>query len=159
MTGLVKKVRSKIDQRCLVMNMRKSGCKVSMKNAPISKLIIDFDKPGSPLGKHQRRCDYLFVSDGKNNNPNWIVPLELKRSNFDAHSVVEQLKAGAGAGAGEYLVPQNTIIKFRPVVVSNNAHKAERTKLKKQCNQIRFHNHAEYVRLISCGKPLTDVLR
>ena len=47
----------------MVGRLRKEGCKVSLNDAPEPRLIVDFDKPGSPLGQNQTRCDYLFVAD------------------------------------------------------------------------------------------------
>ena len=51
MTGLVKAVAGMLDQRCMVSGrLKKEGCAVSLKDAPAPRLIVDFDKPGSPLG-------------------------------------------------------------------------------------------------------------
>jgi len=33
-----------------------------MTNVPASKLVIDFDKPGSPLKPDEKRCDYLLIA-------------------------------------------------------------------------------------------------
>ena len=157
MTGLVKTVRSKVDPRCLVnCKMGKDGCKISMAGAPNDNLIVDFDKLGSPFGPNETRCDYLFIADGKKNNPGWVVPLELKRGGLKAGEVVKQLRAGACAA--ERLVTRNEVVIFRPVAASGSRHKAVISKLKKRCNYIRFHGHAEPIRLIPCGAPLTNVL-
>lgn len=58
MTGLLETVRTKTDDKCLELGKcEKDGCGVSLKDVPKSRLVIDFDKPGSPLGEDQSRCD------------------------------------------------------------------------------------------------------
>ena len=154
MTGLVSTVRNQVAGECLVTKCSKQGCSVSMQDAPHTRLIIDFDKPCSPLGPHQRRCDYLFVADVLR-KPGWIVPLELKGGTVRASQVTEQLQAGAHAA--ELLVPNRMKANFRPVVVfRKHMHRAERKALKKN---VRFHSCPEPVFLLRCGDRLTKVLR
>ena len=156
MTGLVQTVCEALDKRCLARGkLNKDGCKVSLKDAPGPRLIIDFDKPGSPLGPSQTRCDYLFVADGDKSS-GWVAPLELKNGRLHANQAVRQLRAGARAA--EQLVPSGEQIKFRPVAVSGSASKAERNRLKGKDGGIRFHGCVEPVRLLSCGAPLTEAL-
>ena len=47
----------------LVASMSKDNCDVGLKDVPERHLIIDFDKPGSPLGTREICCDYLFVAE------------------------------------------------------------------------------------------------
>ena len=153
MKGLVETVRGKVESTCVInRGLRKEGCVVSLRDAPKPRLIIDFDKPGSPLGKHQTRCDYLFVAEVPN-KLGWVVPLELKKGRLDASGVVGQLKAGASAA--EELVPDTVTVNFRPVVASGG-NKAERAELRLVRNKVRFHGTAEYVRLLKCGDKLID---
>lgn len=64
MTGIVKTVRAKVGDECLEFERcEKDGCGISLEGAPELHLVIDFDKPGSPLREDQTRCDYLFVVD------------------------------------------------------------------------------------------------
>ena len=144
-----------IDRGCLVNGgLNKSGCKVSMKGAPSPRLIVDFDKPGSPL-QDQTRCDYLFVAED-DEGPGWVAPLELKHGRLRADEVVRQLQAGACAAEG--FVPSDKHARFRPVAVSGSTPKAERDKLKSKGSRVRFHGHAEAVRLMSCGASLAGAL-
>jgi len=83
--------------------------------------------------------------------------LELKKGRFHAGRAVRQLQAGATAA--ETFVPRKSTITFRPVAASSNTPKAERNMLKVKANKIRFHNHAEVVRLMSCGAALVHMLR
>ena len=155
MSGLIDAVRAKVSPKCLAGRCRKDGCRVSLENAPQPRLIIDFDKPGSPLGRQDTRCDYLFIAEGRNGS-GWVAPLELKRGRLDAGEVVKQIQAGARAAEG--LVPRSEPIKFRPVAASRGKHKAERDNLKKKNSWIRFHGRAEPIRLMSCGASLAQAL-
>ena len=157
MTGLVGTIRGKVNSTCIeYRGIKKEGCSVSLRDAPQPRLIIDFDKPGSPLGKHQTRNDYLFVAEVPT-KPDWVVPLELKGGEMDASEVVGQLKAGARSA--EQLVPNAMSVNFRPVVAfGGGIDKAERKVLRAKPNKVRFHGIAEPVRLIKCGDQLIKAL-
>lgn len=157
MTGLVGTVHGMVNNTCIEnRGIKKEGCSVSLKDAPQPRLIIDFDKPGSPLGKNQTRCDYLFVAEDPSKS-GWVVPLELKKGQLDTSGIVRQLKAGAYAAS--QLVPNTMAVNFRPVVAyGGGIHTAERNALKANRNKVRFHGTAEPVRLIKCGEQLTKAL-
>ena len=135
--------------------LRKDGCTVSLTGAPVQRLIVDLDKPGSPLKQNEPRCDYLFVanSDG---NVGWFEPLELKRGNLLAGKVVEQLQAGA-AVAEQHIADDNSV-RFRPTAAFGSIHKYQRNKLRTNVSKIHFHNQVEAIRLIKCGAPLSEAL-
>lgn len=154
MTGLVETARTKIDNKCLELGKcEKDGCGVSLKGVPKSRLVIDFDKQGSPLGEDQSRCDYLFVVDAGDKG-GWIVPLELKSGKYDASNVVKQLEAGTRVA--ENIVSREKKIDFRPVLVFGKApHKNEREKLRRT-GKVRFHGNTQSIRLIRCGGDLAE---
>ncbi|MCY4151253.1 MAG: hypothetical protein OXE94_03320 [Aestuariivita sp.] len=157
MMSLLKLVRDKIsDSRCLVTGkLQKAGCEVKMTNVPAAKLVIDFDKPGSPLKSDEKRCDYLLIAK-ETQTKNLVAVLELKRGQLDAEKVVSQLRAGAKAA--EKLIPKSHVIRFRPVAVTGSTSKFERNKLRKIINHITFHSHQELPRWISCGNGLEKAL-
>ncbi|MDE2998371.1 MAG: hypothetical protein OXU79_04750 [Gemmatimonadota bacterium] len=156
MTGLVDTVRGKVQNVCLVSGpLKKEGCSVSLKDAPPRRLIVDFDKPGSPLGVSMTRCDYLLIADDADDS-GWVVPVELKKGRLDASEAVKQLRAGANAA--RKLVPKGSKVNFRPVVAAGG-NKAERNKLKDKRNWVRFRDHAEYVRLLKCGDQLINAFK
>ena len=157
MTGLVGKVRCKVDCRCIVKgNLKKKHCGVEMTGAPTPNLVVDFDEPGAPLMLNEKRCDYLLVAEGNseegNPAPDWVVVLELKKGTLDAGQAVKQLRAGAAAA--EKLVGQNEAVKFRPIVIGKVT-KYERPKLKEN---VKFHKHEEPIRLMPCGDKLITKL-
>lgn len=156
MTNLVDTVRGMVKKTCLISGrLKKEGCSVSLKDAPRRRLIVDFDKPGSPLGASETRCDYLFVAD-KHGSTGWVLTIELKRGRLDASEAVEQLRAGARVA--EQLVPRPIKVNFRPVAASGG-NKAERAELRNRRNMIRFHGQAEYVRLLKCGDRLIGAFK
>ena len=64
MMSLLKLVEDKISDSCCLIKgkLKKNGYEVKMTNVPTSKLVIDFDKPGSPLKPDKKRCDYLLIA-------------------------------------------------------------------------------------------------
>ena len=153
MTELLDVVRANVSPDCLTQRCRRPGCGISLQDAPEPRLIIDFDKPGSPLGQSETRCDFLFIAE-ESNIPGWVAPLELKGGRVDISEAIEQLQAGASAA--KELIPQNAMVNFRPVVACKGIPKAERTALK---SKVRFRNQTEALRLIKCGALLTQALR
>jgi len=146
-----------IDGGCLVKGgLNKGGCKVVMTGAPVPSLVVDFDKPGSPLETDTTRCDYLLVAEGEH-ACGWVAVLELKRGRLHADHVVRQLQAGASAA--EKLIPSDAAFRFRPIAVSGSTSKHERAKLKDRSSMIVLRGSKEPVRMMSCGAPLVKVLR
>ena len=158
MTGLVETVLARVNEACLVSGaLKKSGCKISKAGAPEPRLIIDLDKPGSLCGSDQTRCDYLYFAESQTEHESdWIMPLELKSDRLDADEVVNQLQAGARAAEG--LVPADVQVRFLPVAAAGGTPKGERNRLKSKDRKVRFHGCSEFVRVISCGAPLTKAL-
>ena len=155
MTVFLDRVRSKLNCKCLVKRgLNKNGCKISMANAPSLRLVVDFDKPGSPLPSNSTRCDYLVIAEDARGS-GLIMPLELKRGSLDAGQVIKQLQAGAQAAEG--LVPIGGSVSFLPVVASGSIKKHERIRLRKR-GTIRFREHYKPVRRISCGARLVDAI-
>ena len=155
MTHLVNMARKALSPRCIGHKLRKKGCTVSLAGAPVPRLIVDFDKPDSPLRSSSMRCDYLFIAKGEDNF-GWVAPLELKKGRLDAAKVVGQLQEGACA-AERLIVPAEPI-RLRPVAVTGGpTSKAERNKLKEK--RIRLHGCVEAVRLLKCGDTLVHKLR
>ena len=157
MTRLVERVQRQLNKKCIVKGrIIKDGCKASLSDAPAPRVIMDFDKPGSLLGRSATRCDYLFVAESQRNF-GWVALLELTKGQLHASRTVRQLQAGAKAT--EALIPSTEPVKFRPVAASGRISKAERMKLRAKSSRIRFHMHSELVRLMTCGGRLNEALR
>ena len=151
---LVEAVRSLVEDKCLVRKCRKQGCAIPLTGAPRNHLIIDFDKPGSPLGAGQQRCDYLFVAR-EAGKPGWVAPLELKSGPADGSKITVQLQAGANAADG--LVPNGEQFNFRPVVAIRGIHTQQKRMLAK-C-RVQLRGQSALVKLIPCGAPLAQALK
>ena len=160
MTSLPERVGSRIeDKRCLVKRgpLHKHGCKLQMTGAPKDRVVVDFDKPGSPLPTGDTpRCDYLLVAEDAD-RPAWVVVLELKRGQLHTDQVVRQLQAGASA-AGK-LVPEGSEFCFRPMVASGRVNSYQRNELKKKVNRVTLHGRCEPVRRVACGSCLANALK
>lgn len=157
MSGIVDQVCANVDGRCIGTRIRKKGCTVSLSGAPTARLIVDLDKPGAPLGQADVRCDYIFVAEDSVGS-HWVVPLELTKQPVDASKFISQLQAGASAA--ERLVPRSAVERFRPIAVyGGGSPKAERLKLQRGHNRVRFHGMRELIRLIRCGAKMADQLR
>ena len=155
MTGPVASIRAQIEARCIVGTIGRSGCSVSLAEAMRPRLIVDFDKPGSPGGVADKRCDYLFLSKPAGGSL-WVVPVELKKGKVESGEAIKQLRAGAKAAESLVSKAMATKAKFRPVLASGRIHKNERSRLRNQ--KVKFHGHSEAVRRLRCGAPLTDAL-
>ena len=155
MTGTIASIRSQIDANCIVARCRKEGCSVSLAGAPQQRLIVDFDKAGSPLGPADTRCDYLLLAE-RSCGDLWVAPVELKKGDADLGKSIEQLRAGAQAV--ECLVSEEDAAGaiFRPVLASGGIDKNERKKLRDE--RVKFYHHEEPVRRIKCGAPLMAAL-
>ncbi len=155
MTALLEGANRRIDQRCLVKGgLTKDGCKIGMTDAPACRLVVDFDKPGSPLPENAPRCDYLLVAEGEDDHV-WVAVLELKRGRLHAGQVVRQLRAGASVA--KTLVHRGEAFRFRPIAAFKGASKHEIRKLRDKSNMINLHGHREPVRLMKCGGKLVEV--
>ena len=157
MTGTVASIQAQLNSNCIVARCRKGGFSVSLAGVPPSRLIIDLDKPGAPLGPADARCDYLFLAEPSCRTL-WVAPVELKKGAVDASKAIGQLRAGARLA--ERLVSAHiaTGARFRPVLAAGGGtHKAERNKMR--ANRVKFHGYSEPVRRIKCGTPLIDVFK
>ena len=141
MTGLVEAVRRKTKDSCIEDGpLRRKDCEVSLENAPRPRVVIDFDKPGSPLAEGRTRCEYLFVAD-RDGGCGWVVPMEFKSGKMRVSKVAEQLRAGARVA--ERLVPKQNPISFRPVaVIYESVNKKQRRDLKEARNAVRYRSRS-----------------
>ena len=145
---LVQSVRAQVAPSVVARVCSKKGCKVPLKGVPQPHLVVDLDKPGSPLGKSDTRCDYVVIGEN-NNQAGWAVALELKRGKVHTDAA-DQLQAGADVT--DQLVPRNAKIEFKPVVAGRGFHSNLKKTLAKR--KVQFRQQRMAVVLISCGTPL-----
>ena len=119
-------------------------------------MIVDFDKPGAPVRGDGRKCDYLFIADGTQDEAGWIAPLELKKGALRASDAIGQLRAGAEVAEG--LVPAGLQPAFRPTVAFGSIRKLERDALREPRNRVVFRGSSKAIRLMKCGDSLIKAL-
>ena len=150
-------ISQRFDEACLVSGgLNKDGCKVVMAGVS-DRIVVDFDRSGSPLATDMTRCDYLLVIRGKSKDMSgWVVVIELKRGGLDASKVIQQLQAGASVAERFIFSSEAQGFQFKPVVVCGKRNKHQLKKLRR--NRIRFHECRETIRMMRCGDSLRAVL-
>ena len=155
MSGLLDSVRGEFDAGCMVSGrLNKRGCSASLEGAPQRRIVIDLDKPSSPLSGNKARCDYLVFAE-EHGDKDWFTPLELKKGGLRPSRVAAQLQAGTNAAVEAV---GSLPVRFFPVAAVGNSHRANRTELKKKKNKVRFRNQWWTVQVMHCGEKLVDVL-
>lgn len=154
MAGLVESVRAQVAAKCLATRCSAQGCSVSMNGIRGCHILINMDCRSLGIGRQDRRCDFIFVSD----EGAWVVALELKRGNLDASYVVEQLRAGARFV--DRIVPRDVEVNFVPVpVYGGKFHRKERNELLKPTNWINFRGERVQVDSLRCGRRIVEKLK
>ncbi len=152
MPGLLAAIRSQVPVSCLKARVRKEGCNVSLEGIPKSRLIVDFDAPGSPLAPDARRCDYLLIVEMAG-RLDLVSPVELKRGRIDLSEVKLQLQAGVRVA--ESMIPRDVDAQLIPVVASRSVSTHERITTRET---VRFRNNNIPIRQIRCRQSLTKLL-
>ena len=147
MTDLLQAVGNQIPTSCTADRVNKGGCRISLHDAPDNRLIIDLDKPGSPLSQNQTRCDYLFLAELADKQ-GLICPIELKAGRAGPGDARPQLQAGANVAAR--LTPTDCEVKLLPILASGSD-KAGRKRIRAA---VLFRGKEILIRRIRCGAPL-----
>ena len=166
MGSVVAAVKSQVDQACLLVDKKqlKSGeCYLLITGAPKPHLVINFDKPESPLGANDEKPDFLFLSDkgGKDKKGQGglglLVPIELSAGRSkSAQHIKNQLQAGVDWS--QKVIPEQSQLQLIPIYCGpiDNLEKAE---IKKAQFRVVFRGQKETALLRRCGSKLTDALK
>ena len=120
---------------------------MSMSGVPRERVIVDMDC--KKLVISGSRCDYLFVSEHRNNA--WVIPIELKSGKFNVGKVRAQLQGGAQFA--QTLLDNRDQFHFLPVLAHGGPiHPADMRKLRKV--RIAMEGKIQQPKLIRCGAPL-----
>ena len=150
MTVTVQTIEAAFDAKCIVKRCKKGKCSLKLDGVPEPHVVVDFDKPGSPLGEQETRCDYLFVSAGM---PGLVVPMELSAGNKRPTKHIDQLQAGADIACKT--LPKTEML-FLPVFVGR-VKPNERREIRKK--RIRIRGKNVVLEAIACGGALKDALK
>ena len=137
-------------KKSFVNSCKKGNCSLKTDGIKRPYKIIDLDKPGSPLGNQEKRCDYLLLVGGQKN---WVMPIELKGGRVSLTNTAAQLQAAADY-AGKKIF-QGHELNFCPILVCGSLHSYTRNRIKDR--KIRFRGKEEKIRVISCGQELTSI--
>ena len=124
-------------------------CRVSLKDVPRERIVVDADKAFEAHGCRGKRCDFiLFVPGG--GGKLFVAPIELKSGRVDVSGALEQLQEGATFA--ESFVPEASRAVCRPVLIHRRRiHKADREKFERKKIQFRGVNLA--VKTGRCEEP------
>ena len=154
--SVLQALRNSVDETCIVeRNLRKQGCRVSLKNTPQSKIIIDFDHDKSPLRGRITKCDFLYVDEI--DSINRIAPLELTTGVKSPGSIKKQLQAAAVFC--QDLVTDKVNIQFVPVYVSKRVTKYMWGELRKKRYKIKFLSKEVNIRFLKCKGELVSIFK
>lgn len=153
MSGTVAAVANRVPGCCHTIRCNKDRCRVELKGAPETRLLVDMDCDGLKIPSQQKRCDYLFV--GESGDTTWVAPIELKSGGFKATEVLEQIEGGVGS-ADDWL-PEGTSFRFVPVLAhGKTVHRNDLKVLRSR--KVRLRGQPKKVVLIKCGEPLAKAL-
>lgn len=155
MTGWLERARRGFDEQCRVAECRKPGCSVSFAGFPDERLVVDFDRRGSPLGPSDKRPDFLVIA-APADDVGWVAPVELKKGSADVSDAAKQLQAGANIA--EERVDRRRVANavFRPVLATGKMRREEQRELRAKRNRVRFRGEWTGIELLDCGDRLID---
>ena len=151
MTNLVAFIKSRLPANSMANSCNRDGCSVNMRGVPVPHVLIDMDT--GLVGKNDAKCDFIFVGGA---NIAWVVPIELKKRNFEISDVVEQLSAGIKFAEKMCF---DTKVQFLPVLASGRMAKGQRDDLRDDRNTISFRGRKVYIERIRCGGLLTSAVK
>ena len=147
-------LKERVAQSCLASRLAKQGCTLDLDDAPQPHMVVDLDHADAPVGRRQRKCDYLFFgSEGKAGVV--AAAIEMKSSGVKPSGAKRQLQAGARIT--EPLVVGLAPVRFVPVV-AHGADLARRTYDQMAKQQVSFRKGTYQIELIPCGSPLEAAL-
>ena len=134
----------------------RDGCRVSLKDVPRERIVIDADKAFEVHGQSGKRCDFILFVLGSGRKL-ITAPIELKSGGVDVSGALEQLQEGATFA--ERFAPTESEAVCRPVLFhGSRIHPRDRNKLNR--TKIRFRGMDLTVKTSRCNRPrnLADAL-
>lgn len=129
----------------------RDGCRVSMKDVPTSRVLVDADCAFSAHNIEGRRCDYVLFFIGAAEDTLVMVPMELKSGNVDASAASEQLQASAEFA--DRFTRDHSGIKptCRPILFhGNRIHEKDRKALNRA--KVTFRNQQLTIKTARCNQ-------
>ena len=156
MSELVRRIRRDVPASCQAKKCAKKGCSLSLKGVGKNRVIIDVDCKELDLPKDGSRCDFVYV--GCRGKQDWLAVIELKGGAVEARDVWKQAQACASY-AERVLLERDEKVQFQPVVAyAGKVHGSQVSALRKKLFQVKFRGDSYGIKLLRCGKQLTDAL-
>lgn len=142
-------IRANIGAENCCENCSRDGCRVSLKDVPRERIVVDADKAFEAHGCRGKRCDFiLFVLGGGGKLV--VAPIELKSGRVDVSGALEQLQEGAAFA--ERFVPEASGAACRPVLFHGSGiHRMDRSRINHR--KIRFREVNITVKTGRCDRP------
>ena len=150
MSHWLESLRENLDSCCFASQCNKDNCSVFLTDTVQPQLIVDFDKPGSPIDQNKTRCDYLVAAESES-GARWVAILEFKSGKFKNKKLGNQLSASARAM--ESCISYDPEVFFRPVLAGNGLGKSKRFEIRRI--KVNFHGREYRIQIISCGDKLS----
>lgn len=126
----------------------RDGCRVSLKDVPHERIVVDADKAFYAHGHRGKRCDFiLFVLGGGGKLV--VAPIELKSGRVGVSDALKQLQQGAAFA--ERFVPEASEAACRPVLFHGSGiHRTDRSRFNRE--KIRFRGVDVTVKTGRCDR-------
>ena len=142
-------IRAKIGAENCCEFCTRDRCRVSLKDIPRERIVVDADKAFEAHGCSGKRCDFILFTPGSGGKL-FVVPIELKSGGFDVSSALEQLQEGATFAEEFARCATNAVC--RPVLIHGRGmHRMDLSRL--NLKKIWFRGVGLTVKTQRCDRP------
>ena len=143
-------IRSQVGTENLSNSCRRDGCRVSMKDVPSHRVLVDADLAFPAHAMKGRRCDYVLFFIAADKETLVTVPIEIKSGGVDASEASEQLQRGAEFA--HCFAPQTSEASCHPVLFHGESiHPKQRKTLNR--TKVLFRGLQLTIKTARCNRP------
>ena len=150
MNEILEAIRSRVGEENLCDSCEESGCKASLEDVPLSRVLVDANRAFEAHQIAGNRCDCILFFMNSDEGSFFAVPIELKNGNVDASEVFAQLQQGANFA--DRFAPRSRNSICRPILIHGpGIHKSQQKKLNRA--KIRFRGADCTIERGRCDRP------
>ena len=150
MSEVLDGIRSRVGVDNLSDSCRRDGCRVSMKDVPSPRIVVDMDKAFQTHEKSNKHCDFVLFFSSDAGETLLTVPIELKSGDVDASEVSEQLQQSADFAFR--FAPKNLRSACRPILFHGSSiHHKQRKTLNRA--KVSYHGLNLTIKTARCNRP------
>ena len=145
-------IRSRVGTHNLSNTCSRDGCRVSMKDVPTSRVLVNADRAFSAHNTEGRRCDYILFFIGAAADTLVIVPMELTSGTVNVSVKSKQLQRGAEFA--DRFTPDHSGVNptCHPILFhGKRIHERDRKALNRA--KVTFRNQKLTIKTARCGRP------